>query len=270
MQTGVSAAQNMYGLSNQMVGTTMQTNSQTANNRLNNYYSLLGKGAEFAQSAMTNRTANQAQTNALTGQFANMGAGLASQAGQLGAGMLTSDQGARAGLMGQSMGVGNNLYNSNLGAMTGMSTSGLNFANSMMQQQTGMANNLANQYSGIGNQFAAGLQDSANRQAISQNALQQGGLANLMTGSREAAGDTANIYANLAGNVAAQNIYGNDIYGNATQIGAGIEANRLQQNAQLQILQNQYDRQQKSRNMAMGVNGGGTAFGLAMMGLGML
>jgi hypothetical protein len=261
LQTGVGAAQNMYGLANQTVNNVMNTNSATANNRLNNYYNLLGKGMDFSQQTSNNR-------NAMTSQLVNTGAGLASTAGQLGAGMLTADQGARANLMGQSIGAGNNLYNSNLGAMTGMSTSGLNFANNLMNAQMGMTNNLAGQYNQMGNQFAGNLQSNANTTANTQNALQQGGLSNLLQGGQGAAGSAANIYSQLGGNVANQNIYGNDIYGNTQLQGAGIEANRLNQFTQLQLLMDQYKRQQDANSFGQLFNGGGLALSLGAMALG--
>lgn len=261
LQTGVNAAQNMYGLANQQIGNVLSANTATANNRLNNYYNLLGKGMDFANTTAGNR-------NSMFSNLVNTGAQLGSTAGQLGAGMLTADQSTRANLIGQSMGVGNNLYNTNLNARTGMAGQGLNFANNLAQMQTGMTQNLANQYAGIGNQFANTLQNNANSTANQQNALQQGGLANLLSGGQQASTNTANIYSGLGGNVANQINYGNDVYGNATMYGANVEANRLNQAAQLQVLMDQYDRAKKAQSFGTMFNGGGLALSLGAMALG--
>jgi hypothetical protein len=261
LQTGVNAAQNMYGLANQQVGNVLNATTSTANNRLNNYYNLLGKGMDFAQQTSNNR-------NSMTGNLVNAGVNLANTSGQLGAGMMTADQNARAGLMSNAIGAGQNVYGQNLNARTGMATSGLNFANNIMNTQANMAAGLSNQYAGMGNQFLGNLQGQSNQTANTQNALTQGGLSNMLSGGQNAASNTANIYSQLGGNVAGQNVYGNDIYGNATLQGAQIEANRLNQYAQLQVLMDQYDRAQKARNMGIAANGIGSLAGIMMMAAG--
>lgn len=163
---------------------------------------------------------------------------------------------------------GAGLANSRLTNYYSLLGKGVEFANNMIGQQAAMTQNLANTYSGMGNQFLGNLQSQSNVTANTQNALQQGGLSQMLAGGQAAAAGTADIYGKLGNNVAGQNVYGNDMYGNTQMLGAGIEANRLKQNTELQILQDQYERAAKNKSMAMGTNAGGLALSLGMMALG--
>lgn len=145
---------------------------------------------------------------------------------------------------------------------------GVEFANNMIGQQAAMTQNLTNQYAGMGNQFLGNLQAQSNSTANTQNALQQGGLSQLLAGGQQAAQSTANIYGQLGNAAAGQNVYGNDIYGNAQMQSAGIEANRQQQFSQLQVLMDQQERATKAQDFGAMFNGGGLALSLGAMALG--
>jgi len=163
---------------------------------------------------------------------------------------------------------GANLANNRLSNYYSLLGKGVEFANNMIGQQASMTQNLTNQYSGMGNQFLGNLQSQSNATANNQNALMQGGLSNMLQGGQQAANTTANIYGNLGNSVAGQNVYGNDIYGTAQMKSAGIEADRANQNAQLQVLIDQQDRKNKANNFGAMFNGGGLALSLGAMALG--
>lgn len=149
-----------------------------------------------------------------------------------------------------------------------MAGQGLNFANQLMNNQLGLTQNLAGQYNQMGSQFANNLLSGSQSQATAQQNMQLGGLNSLLGSGQQATGAMVNNYGNLGTNTAGQGLAFADMYGNAQMTSAGIEANRLQQAAQLQIMMDQYDRQKKANSFGQMFNGGGLALSLGAMALG--
>lgn len=163
---------------------------------------------------------------------------------------------------------GANIANNRLSNYYQLLGKGADFANSMMQTQAAMTQGLAGQYNTLAGNTLNNLQNNASQQAISQGNQQLTGAMNLMNQGQQAATNTANAYTNLAGQSAAQNIYGNDIYGNNQLQSANIEANRLSQYQQLQMQLDRANAAQKANNFGMMFNGAGTLLGLGMMAAG--
>ncbi len=163
---------------------------------------------------------------------------------------------------------GTSIANNRLSNYYSLLGKGADFANSMMQTQSAMTQGLAGQYNTLAGNNLNTMQNNASQQAIAGQSNQMSGLTNLMNQGQQAATNTASMYSNLGTNSAAQNVYGNDVYGNTQMQGANIEANRLSQFQQLQMQLDRAEQAQKGNRLGDMINGGGTLLGLGMMAAG--
>ncbi len=179
-----AAGQYIVPMAGQLANNVLTQGTSLANNRLSNYYSLLGKGADFVNQQMGN----------------------------------------------------------NIGAGVSLANTNANNANSMQQAQMQQQTAISGQQAQL-----------ANTQLAAQAQAQQA---------------TAQNYQNLGNYAGAQNTYQNDIYGNTQLAGSNIEANRIQQAQQLQMLEDRQNEANKNQKFGAMFNGAGALGGMLMMAAG--